>query len=57
MKLVLKIIQQPMRGRNYLGALLWSLGLPATLLLTPILTLLAGEEDQIYYSVEVDWLL
>ena len=57
MKLVLQTHQQPIRGRNYQGALLRSLGLPATLLLTPILTLLAGEEDQIYYSVEVDWLL
>ena len=29
-------VQQPMRGRNYQGALLWSLGLPATLTLNSI---------------------
>ena len=47
MKLVFQTFQQPMRGRNYQGALLWSLGLPATLLLTPFLILLAGEEDEV----------
>ena len=44
---MLQTVQQPLRGRNYLGALLWSLGLPATLLLVPFLILLAGEEDHL----------
>ena len=45
MKLVLQTHQQPIRGRNYQGALLRSLGLPATLLLIP--HTLAGEEDHL----------
>ena len=41
------MFQQPLRGRNYQGALLWSLGLPATLTSNSIPHTLAGEEDHL----------
>ena len=47
MKLVLQTHQQPIRGRNYQGALLRSLGLPATLTSNSIPHTLAGEEDHL----------
>ena len=47
MKLVLQTHQQPIRGRNYQGALLRSLGLPATLTSNSIPYTLAGEEDHL----------